>query len=30
MSLIHPHRDGFNTGVNAYGETLEKTGMDLV
>jgi len=29
MSLIHPHRDGFKTGINAYGDTQEKTGMDF-
>ena len=29
MSLIHPHRNGFKPGVNHYGETLEKTGMDF-
>jgi len=29
MSLIHPHRDGFKTGVNSYVDTLEKTGMDF-
>ena len=29
MSLIHPHRDGFKSGVNHYGETLEKTGMEF-
>ena len=29
MSLISPHRQGFTTGLNPYGETLDKTGMDF-
>ena len=29
MSLISPHRQGFTTGRNPYGETLDKTGMDF-
>ena len=29
MSLIHPHRNGFNSGINNYSDTLEKTGMDF-
>jgi len=29
MSLISPHRRGFTTGRNPYGETLDKTGMDF-
>ena len=29
MSIIHPHRNGFKSGVNHYSDTLEKTGMDF-
>ena len=29
MSLISPHRQGFTAGLNPYGETLDKTGMDF-
>ena len=29
MSLIHPHRKGFNIGINSYKETLDQTGMSF-